>query len=87
MTQEQSQVLVAFGYLSMLLCTLSLEPSIRQQITRLLKQKSFDDLCKAAETFFSHLRTLEAISEDDSSLSTFTARFSAILDTIRSFSR
>lgn len=83
MTSEQSQVLVAFGYLSMLLCTMSLDPKIQMQVTELLKDKSFEELCAAAETFFSHLRTLENISDDDASMSAFTARFSTILATIR----
>lgn len=86
MTKEQSQVSVAFGYLSMLLCTLSLDHMIRAQVTRLLENKSFEQLCVAAEKFFSHLRTLEHISDDDASMSTFTARFSTILETVRASS-
>lgn len=82
-TLDQTQVLVAFGYLSMLLCTLCLDASIRDHVAANIKGHQLDELFAASETFMSHIRAVETIPEEGGSASTFTSRFSTILETVR----
>ncbi|OAP56719.1 hypothetical protein AYL99_08831 [Fonsecaea erecta] len=84
MTIDQTQILVAFGYISALLCTLCLNPMACEWISRSIKGKGLSPLLVAADTFLHHLRTVEmALGEEGSSSSGFTGRFTAVLETVK----
>lgn len=84
MTIDQTQILVAFGYISALLCTVCLNPTACQRISQSTKGRGLSQLFGAADTFLNHLQTVEATLEDDGGSSTsFTARFSSVLETVK----
>ena len=80
MTVAQSQVLVPFGYLSMLLCALCLDDSARRIISQQVVGQGLKQLCEKAEMFFRHLQTVEIISGDKPTMS---QRFETILREIQ----
>lgn len=67
----------------MLLCTLCLDRKARQHITGKLGNQNLDRLFEAAETFFTHLRTVENIAAEDDAMSSFTDRFQKILNEVK----
>jgi len=84
LTIEQTQILVAFGYTSALLCTLCLNQRCYDQISTSIKGEGLSLLFGAADTFLAHLQTVEAsLAEDGASSPGFTTRFTAVLDTVR----
>ena len=84
MTIDQTQILVAFGYISALLCTLCLSPLARDRISRNIKGDGLSQLLEAATTFLDHLQTVEeALESDGASPSGFTTRFRVVLDAVK----
>ncbi|KIX91977.1 uncharacterized protein Z520_12304 [Fonsecaea multimorphosa CBS 102226] len=84
LTIDQTQILVAFGYISALLCTLCLDPTARERISQSLKGKGLSPLFAAADTFLDHLQTVEAaLGEEGGSSTGFTERFAAVLETVK----
>ncbi|KAI1627067.1 hypothetical protein EDD37DRAFT_248671 [Exophiala viscosa] len=84
LTIDQSQILVAFGYISALLCTLCLNTRACKHISDHIRGDGLSQLFSAANTFLDHLRTVEeALGDDGGSSSGFTARFSAVLDALK----
>lgn len=92
-TDGHSQVLVAFGYLSLLLCTLSLAEDVRAEIDLLLGSFTMTDVVVSGKELLMHLGTLEAFQtlENGSDLNEkgvtevneFTNRFGQILAAVR----
>lgn len=81
---DQTQILVAFGYISALLCTLCLNPSARERISEQIRGKGLSQLFGAADTFLDHLHTVEeALGEEGGSSTGFTARFTAVLESVK----
>ncbi|KIV85560.1 hypothetical protein PV11_01242 [Exophiala sideris] len=84
LTIDQGPILVAFGYISALLCTLCLNTGACKHISDHIRGKGLSQLFNAADTFLDHLRTVEeALGNDGGSASGFTARFSAVLDALK----
>ncbi|KAK4945118.1 hypothetical protein LTR10_015544 [Elasticomyces elasticus] len=84
LTIDQGPILVAFGYISALLCTLCLNTGAWKHISDHIRGKGLSQLFNAADTFLDHLRTVEeALGNDGGSASGFTARFSAVLDALK----
>ncbi|KIW26755.1 uncharacterized protein PV07_06563 [Cladophialophora immunda] len=84
LTIDQTQILVAFGYISALLCTLCLNPIACRQISESIKGKGLSLLFAAADTFLHHLQTVEAaLGEEGGSSTGFTERFTAVLGTVK----
>jgi hypothetical protein len=84
MTMQQTHVLVAFGYISALLCTLCLNLQARERISKSIKGEGLTELFGQADTFLNHLQTVEAVFEDEGgSASGFTARFTAVLESVK----
>jgi len=71
--------LVAFGYLSMLLCTVCLEKPAREYARGKLPGGSLTQLKGAAQMFVAHLQTVEALSADSESTKAFTTHFGTVL--------
>ncbi|EHY57515.1 hypothetical protein HRR83_002992 [Exophiala dermatitidis] len=84
MTMQQTHVLVAFGYIAALLCTLCLNTKARQRISQTITGKGLSELFTQADTFLQHLQTVEAaLAKDGGSPSGFTNRFTMVLETIK----
>ncbi|KIX10352.1 uncharacterized protein Z518_01434 [Rhinocladiella mackenziei CBS 650.93] len=84
LTIDQTQILVAFGYISALLCTLCLNLRACQRISQSINGEGLSQLFEAADIFVDHLQTVEtALGDDGGPSSGFTARFSAVLATIK----
>ncbi|EXJ63044.1 hypothetical protein A1O7_03489 [Cladophialophora yegresii CBS 114405] len=84
LTMDQTQILVAFGYISALLCTLCLNRAARRRISKHIKGEGLSQLFGAADTFLQHLQTVEAALEDGEGSSVgFTARFTTVLETVK----
>ncbi|KIW10278.1 hypothetical protein PV08_11240 [Exophiala spinifera] len=83
LTIDQTQVLVAFGYISALLCTLCLNVDARRQISESIRGEELSKLFEAAGIFLQHLRTVEeALGGAEGASSGFTARFTMVLDSL-----
>jgi hypothetical protein len=78
-TLAQSEVLVAFGYMSMLLCTLCLDNDIYDYVAKRIEGRAATALCAEAEGFLDKLQKLASLNPDDTTTSTFNARFKSIL--------
>ncbi|EXJ80261.1 hypothetical protein A1O1_08403 [Capronia coronata CBS 617.96] len=88
MTMQQTHVLVAFGYISALLCTLCLNAQARKQISESIKGEGLAELFGQADTFLNHLQTVEAaLGDEGGSASGFTARFTAVLESVKQETR
>ncbi|KAK6373811.1 hypothetical protein LTS17_007780 [Exophiala oligosperma] len=84
LTIDQTQILVAFGYISALLCTLCLNADARRRISDNIRGDGLSRLFEAAGIFLQHLRTVEeALGGAEGAASGFTARFTTVLDTLR----
>ncbi|EXJ75647.1 uncharacterized protein A1O5_00154 [Cladophialophora psammophila CBS 110553] len=84
MTIDQTQILVAFGYISALLCTLCLNPTASHRIAQSTNGKGLSPLFGAADTFLDHLQTVEAaLGKEDCSPTGFTERFTTVLETVK----
>ncbi|KAJ9611953.1 hypothetical protein H2200_003548 [Cladophialophora chaetospira] len=84
LTMDQTQILVAFGYISALLCTLCMNHVARKRISKHIKGDGLTQLFIAADTFLQHLRTVEAaLGDEEGSSTAFTARFTAVLETVK----
>ncbi|OAL26022.1 hypothetical protein AYO20_10291 [Fonsecaea nubica] len=84
LTIDQTRILVAFGYISALLCTLCLNPTACKRISQSIKGKGLSALFAAADTFLDHLQTVEAaLGEEGSSSTGFTERFRVVLETVK----
>ena len=83
LTIDQTQILVAFGYISALLCTLCLNPTAYKRISQSINGEGLSQLFGAADTFLNHLQTVEAALEEGGSSAGFTARFTTVLDTVK----
>jgi hypothetical protein len=76
--------LVAFGYISALLCTLCLNPVARKRISDSIRGEGLSQLFGAAGTFLDHLQTVEkALGDEGGASSGFTGRFTMVLDALR----
>lgn len=78
---------VAFGYLSVLLCTLSLDDDVRSHLRTALRGKNLGRLLSIVEEFLHYHRKVEEelkepSPESDSRLG-FTSRLQGIVDRIR----
>ncbi|KAK5082908.1 hypothetical protein LTR05_006789 [Lithohypha guttulata] len=93
-TAEQAQVLVAFGYLSLLICNLCLSDDLWTEASASLGDNTMSDVVASAKEMLIHLQGIEQgqtqdhdMSELDgdgaSALDGFTQRFSAILAAVR----
>ncbi|EXJ86463.1 hypothetical protein A1O3_03414 [Capronia epimyces CBS 606.96] len=83
MTMPQTHVLVAFGYISALLCTLCLNAHARKRISDSIVGEGLAELFGQAATFLNHLQTVEAaLADNGGSASGFTARFTAVLESV-----
>ena len=71
--------MVAFGYLSILLCNLCLDEAFRQYALPQLPGQSLDELLLAGRRFFIHLKEVEGINPDDHATIAFTDRFGHVL--------
>ncbi|OCT54797.1 hypothetical protein CLCR_03217 [Cladophialophora carrionii] len=81
---DQTQILVAFGYISALLCTLCLHPAACRRISKHIKGEGLSQLFGAADTFLQHLQTVEAaLEEGEGSSVGFTARFTTVLEAVK----
>jgi hypothetical protein len=78
-TIAQSQVLVAFGYMSMLLCTLCLDSEVYDYVAALIQGHTVTALCIEAEEFLDKLETVASLNPDDPATATFNQRFRSIL--------
>ena len=85
---EQESSLVAFGYLSMLLCNLCMDHRIRIRVRGLLKGGTLQSLLLFVQELLDHFRKVEELEskpEDDEQRmkSGFVDRFSRVLDALR----
>lgn len=81
---DQTQILVAFGYISALLCTLCMNPDARRRISKYIKGEGLTQLFVAADTFLRHLKTVEEdIGDEEVSSTSFSARFTTVLETVK----
>ena len=71
--------MVAFGYLSILICNLCLDESFRQYALLTLPNHSLDELLLAGRLFFLHLKKVEGIDPEDRAIGEFTDRFGHVL--------
>lgn len=92
-TAEQSQMLVSFGYLSLLICNLCLNEGLWVKTSRLLGQYSMSDVVASAKELLIHLQTLDMaqvetdisgiIEGGDMPVDGITQRFGRILAAVR----
>ena len=85
---EQTTSLVAFGYLSVLLCNLCMDEPIRLRVRGLLQGGTLQPLLLFVGEFLDHFRRSEELEfkpdEDDRKMkSNFVDRFEGVLDTLR----
>jgi hypothetical protein len=85
---EQTNSLVAFGYLSVLLCNVCMDRQIRNHVRTLLKGGTLATLLVFVQEFLDHFRraeVLESNREDDGQKmqSGFVDRFEGVLDALR----
>lgn len=84
---EQTSSLVAFGYLSVLLCNVCMEQQIRLLVRRLLKGGTLQPLLLFVEEFLEHFRRaeeLESKQDDEHTMkSGFVGRFERVLNVLR----
>lgn len=87
------QVLVAFGYLSLLICSLSLARDVRKEVDLLLGKMTIDDVVASGRELLMHLRTLDILQNIEGgnesegtgevAVDGFTQRFGQILAAVR----
>lgn len=82
-TLEQTHALIAFGYLSMLICALCLDDGIRHSVRTGMRSKSLHPLVVTVEEFLNHFRTLEQAMIEEEASNNFTERFDGILRALR----
>lgn len=70
---------MAFGYLSMLLCTLCIESDIYDYVAASIQGKDLTALFFEAEEFLEKLETVASMNPNDQATSTFNERFRGIL--------
>jgi Wings apart-like protein regulation of heterochromatin len=85
---EQTVSLVAFGYLSVLLCNLCLDRQIRNRVRGLLQGGTLQTLLLFVQEFLGHFRRAEELDskqgdEETTMRSGFVGRFEGVLDTLR----
>lgn len=85
---EQTISLVAFGYLSVLLCNLCLDSQIRNHVRGLLKGGTLHQLLLFVQEFLDHFRRAEEVearaeTDREEMKSGFVDRFGAVLDALR----
>jgi hypothetical protein len=81
---DQTQVLIPLGYISMLLCTLCLNPQANVLIAHSTKGPGLEQLFSAVETFLIPLRQVEMdLAANGGSPSGSFERFMAIYETVR----
>ncbi|KAK7902968.1 hypothetical protein LTR67_002614 [Exophiala xenobiotica] len=84
LTIDQTQILVAFGYISALLCTLCLNADARKRISDTIRGEGLSQLFEATGIFLDHLQTVEkALGDEGGASSGFTGRFTMVLDALR----
>lgn len=92
-TEEQAQVLPAFGYLSLLICNLCVNEDVWTETSGLLGDMSISDVVVSAKEMIIHMQNVDMdrtqlgdtteIEPEASALDGFTQRFSAILAAVR----
>lgn len=85
---EQTSSLVAFGYLSVLLCNVCIDQRIRIRVRGLLKGATLQPLLLFVQEFLDHFRKaeeLESKADDDEATikSGFVNRFEGVLDALQ----
>lgn len=84
---EETSSLVAFGYLSVLLCTLCVDKQIRFGVRRMLRGGSLQSLLVFVQEFLNHFRKAEQLEtrpgdDQDKMQSGFVDRFEGVLDAL-----
>ncbi|KAK5061479.1 hypothetical protein LTR84_008023 [Exophiala bonariae] len=83
-TMDQTQVLIPLGYISMLLCTLCLNPQANELIAHSTKGPGLEQLFLAVETFLTPLRQVEMdLAANGGSPSGSFERFMVIYEAVR----
>ena len=85
---EQTVSLVAFGYLSVLLCNVCLDRQIRNRVRGLLRGGTLQTLLLFVQEFLDHFQRAEELDskhrDDEKTMrSGFVSRFEGVLDTLR----
>ncbi|KAK2749175.1 hypothetical protein FQN57_006790 [Myotisia sp. PD_48] len=78
---------VAFGYLSVLLCTVCLDSGARAYIRNALETRTFNRLLGTVEEFLHYHRKVEELQDvrwEEDAMAGFTSRLQGIVDRIRS---
>lgn len=90
MVQTHSNV--AFGYLSVLLCTASLDEEARSYLRSTIQPRTFERLLGTVEEFLHYHRKVEdelheARGDAEDAMTGFTSRLQGIVDRIRNADR
>ncbi|ETN40620.1 uncharacterized protein HMPREF1541_04897 [Cyphellophora europaea CBS 101466] len=78
--ESKTAILIPFGYISLLLCTLSLNANIRQHISATIG-RSFEDVMERAATFLERMRS---INPDAAFVERFVERFNLTIESVKS---
>jgi len=77
---------VAFGYLSVLLCFLSISPSVKKRLCSLLPGNDLRPVLGAVEEFLHFHRQIEEIQQSDEQVdlkATFVHRLQSVVDRLK----
>ena len=74
-TAESIQMLIPFGYLSLLLCTLCLDESVRAHAATILKENGLKELVIRAGTFLDQMKSVDTDA--------FVERFAASIEAVK----
>jgi hypothetical protein len=84
LTIDQTQLLVPFGFISMLLCTLCLSPQAYARVGQRLRGHGLDELLLTVETFLNHLKFIETgTNGDEASSIEFYDRFKTVFEAVK----
>lgn len=82
---------VAFGYLSILLCTLSLDESVRARLRRSLCGNGLSRVLATAEEFLQYHRKVEdelrSLGGEQDQVAGFTSRLQGLVERIRRYEK
>ena len=82
----QTHANVAFGYLSILLCTLCLEPEARTTVKSAMKGTGLAKVLATVEEFLHYHRKVDEELQQPQSVKEFTGRLQRILNQIQAIS-
>lgn len=82
---------VAFGYLSILLCTLSLDENVRTHLKHSLRGNGLARVLATAEEFLQYHRKVEdelrSLGEEQDQVTGFTSRLQGLVERIRRYEK